>query len=205
MNDAVRFEHAACEFKSYYGLATLHVYNFGPHEEDNILCIEASRGGTAVAPLVRVQSACYTAEVFRSTDCDCHEQLHESLTRIHRQGGFVVYMICDGRGAGLLTKVKGLALGDSENLNTFDAYQRLGVQPDPREYSRVSEVLKDRRVSSLRLLTNNPRKIEGLERRGLTVERVPLQIDATEDSWSYLKTKQDLFGHLSDYGDAPPR
>jgi GTP cyclohydrolase II len=82
---AHQFETASCSFKSHYGLATLHVYAFGPHEEDNILCIEAAKSsGRAVgdaSTFVRVQSACYTAEIFQSTDCDCHEQVHASLER----------------------------------------------------------------------------------------------------------------------------
>ncbi|WP_170970245.1 hypothetical protein [Nocardioides jishulii] len=197
------FEHASCDFVSHYGSGSLHVYSFGEHEEDNILCIEvpaAPDGETDVAfPLVRVQSACYTAEIFRATDCDCHEQLHESLVRVHRDGGLVVYMICDGRGAGLLTKVRGLALGDTQNLDTWDAYEALGVEPDPRDYSRVAAVLKDRGLQSLRLLTNNPRKIVGLEEVGFDVEHVSLKIDATTSSLPYLITKQRKFGHLYDY------
>jgi GTP cyclohydrolase II len=197
-----RFEHASCNFKSHYGSATLHIYSFGDHEEDNILCIEASPpagDSPERAPLVRVQSACYTAEIFRATDCDCHEQLDESLTRVHQEGGFVVYMICDGRGAGLLTKVRGLALGDTNELDTWDAYQALGVEPDPRDYGRVAAVLTDRGLESVRILTNNPRKIAGLEQAGFSVEHVPLKIDATADSLPYLLTKQRKFDHLYDY------
>lgn len=202
------FEHASCNFSSHYGSGTLHIYSFGDHEEDNILCIEvpSPEGEVDVAsPLVRVQSACYTAEIFRATDCDCHEQLHQSLARVHRDGGLVVYMICDGRGAGLLAKVRGLALGDTQNLDTWDAYQALGVEPDPRDYSRVAAVLKDRGLRSLRLLTNNPRKIAGLEEAGFDVEHVSLKIDATTESLSYLVTKQRKFGHLYDYTSDEPR
>ncbi|MEJ1089395.1 GTP cyclohydrolase II RibA [Microbacterium sp. Mu-80] len=193
------FEHAACEFKSHYGVGTLHVYSFGPHEEDNVLCIEVPRPDpTLDDPLVRVQSACYTAEIFRSTDCDCHEQLHTSLEAVFAEGGYVVYMICDGRGAGLLTKIRGLSLGDREGLDTHDAYQRLGVGIDPREYARVAVVLRDLGVRKLRLLTNNPRKVEGLESADIRVTRVELQIPPTADSWSYLTTKRLKMGHLLD-------
>lgn len=188
------FEHAACAFKSHYGIGTLHVYSFGAHEEDNVLCIEVPPAGSApMDPLVRVQSACYTAEIFRSTDCDCHEQLHTSLEAVFAEGGYVVYMICDGRGAGLLTKIRGLSLGDSEGLDTHDAYQRLGVEIDPREYSRVAAVLLHLGVRKLRLLTNNPRKIEGLEAADIKVERVDLQIAPTPDSWAYLVRVSHMF------------
>lgn len=201
----VTFEHASSKFNSHYGSGILHIYSFGPHEEDNILCIEVPPpvGGPSELPLVRVQSACYTAEIFRATDCDCHEQLHESLERVHREGGYVLYMICDGRGAGLLTKVRGLALGDTQNFDTWDAYEFLGVQPDPRDYTQVVAVVRDRGLSSLRLLTNNPRKIAGLQDAGFTVERVPLRIEATVDSLPYLLTKQRKFGHLYDYTNGP--
>lgn len=194
------FEKASCAFKSHYGLATLHVYSFGPHEEDNILCIEVPKSSgrrlNDGPTIVRVQSACYTAEIFRSTDCDCHEQLHASLEQVFRNGGLVVYMICDGRGAGLLTKIRGLALGDRLGLDTHDAYMRLGVPVDPREYHRVAQVLKDLEVKHVQLLTNNPRKIDGLAAEGLAVERVPLEIPPTEDSMPYMRTKQHKMGHM---------
>ena len=82
-------------------------------------------------PLVRVQSACYTAEIFRSTDCDCHEQLHTSLRLVHEQGGYIVYMLCDGRGAGLLNKVTALQMYAKAGVDTHDAYQQLGLDPIP--------------------------------------------------------------------------
>lgn len=198
------FEHASCAFNSHYGVATLHVYSFGPHEEDNVLCIEVQ--GSATDPLgrlTRVQSACYTAEIFRSTDCDCHEQLDASLEAIFREGGLLVYMICDGRGAGLLAKVRGLALGDTDGLDTHDAYRRLGIAVDPRDYSRVAAVIKHRQVDRVRLLTNNPGKISGLETAGIAVTRVELQIPPTPESWPYLSTKQAKMGHLLTYVAAP--
>lgn len=202
---APQFEHASCAFKSHYGLATLHVYAFGPHEEDNILCIEVPRSsGRAVnngSTIVHVQSACYTAEMFRSTDCDCHEQLHASLEKVFRDGGLVVYMICDGRGAGLLTKIRGLALGDRLGLDTHDAYLQLGVPVDPRDYHRVALVLKELGVQRVQLLTNNPRKVDGLAAEGLEVDRVPLEIPPTEDSRPYLHTKQQKMGHLFGFVD----
>jgi hypothetical protein len=124
-------DHASAPFKSAYGSGLFHCFSWGPHEEDNVLALVAGPPGGDV-PLVRVQSACYTAEIFRSTHCDCHEQLDESLRRVHTEGGAVVYMLCDGRGAGLLTKVRGLALTASHGMDTADAYQHLGAELDPR-------------------------------------------------------------------------
>ena len=191
------FEHADCAIESIYGQSRLHVFSFGPNEQDNILCIDVLKIAPDV-PLVRVQSACYTSEIFRSTDCDCHEQLHASLGLIHEQGGLLVYMLADGRGAGLLTKVRGLALGESEGLDTFDAYVRLGKPVDPRDYSRVIEVLHALKQSSIRLLTNNPRKVDPLKQAGIGVERVPIEIEPTDASRPYLDAKRIKFGHLLD-------
>lgn len=190
----MNFEHATTPFRSTYGAGTFHVFSWGPHEEDNVLAVVA--GPPSDAPLVRVQSACYTAEIFRSTDCDCHEQLDESLRRVHQEGGAVVYMLSDGRGAGLLTKVRGLALGASAGMDTADAYRHLGVPLDPRSYERVAAVLVDLGVRNLRLLTNNPRKVTGLQAAGLGVEREPLMIAPTPASRAYLEAKRDKLGHL---------
>ena len=187
------FEHAETPFRSHYGDGTFHVFSWGPHEEDNVLALVTRRA--AARPIVRVQSACYTAEIFRSTDCDCHEQLDRSLQRAHEEGGAVVYMLCDGRGAGLLTKVRGLALG-TEGLDTADAYRHLGVELDPRTYERVGECLRFLGLDHFRLLTNNPRKIAGLRAAGLKVEREPLLIPPTEHSEPYLRAKQRKLGHF---------
>lgn len=204
MTDATnaQYEHAAAPLKTLYGTSTLHCFSFGPHEEDNILAISVA--GSGHPPLVRVQSACYTAEIFRSTDCDCHEQLDESLRLVHRDGGLVLYMICDGRGAGLLVKTRALALYHEQDLDTHDAYQLLGSPVDPRSYDRVAIILKALSISSLRLLTNNPRKVEGITAAGLTVEREPLEIVPTADSRPYLQTKAWKFGHwLQSVVDGP--
>ena len=191
-------EHAKTSFESIYGEGLFHCFSFGPHEEDNVLVLEA--GPEVERPLVRVQSACYTAEIFRSVDCDCHEQLETSLRRIHAEGGVVVYVLCDGRGAGLLNKVRGLALGE-QGLDTADAYRELRLAPDPRDYDHVARVLTELGITELRLLTNNPRKLNGLRQAGLDVEREPLLIEPTDKSRPYLKAKQDKLGHLLELSD----
>jgi GTP cyclohydrolase II len=175
-----------------FGSSLLHCFSFGDHEEDNVLVIEV--GNFRLSRLVRVQSACYTGEIFASVDCDCHEQLTRSLELIHEGGGLFVYMLADGRGAGLLTKIRGLALA-ADGLDTFDAYQALGVEPDPRSYERVVEVLLGFDVDEVRLLTNNPRKVMGLESGGIRVQREPLQVEPTPGSRAYLATKREKFGH----------
>lgn len=152
-------------------------------------------------PLVRIQSACFTAEIFRSLDCDCHEQLETSLKLISSEGGILIYILRDGRGAGIFPKVMGLNLGAVEGLDTAEAYDRLGIPRDPREYSKVVQVLSELQISSVRLLTNNPRKIKGLEKAGISVERVPLQIAPTSESRPYLNAKKSKLGHLFSHLD----
>ena len=180
--------------ETHFGAFQFHCFSWGKHEEDNVLCL--SRPWETDSPLVRVQSACYTAEIFRSLDCDCHEQLEESLRRIQSQGGILVYMLCDGRGTGLLQKVKGLELGRTQGLDTSDVCQVLGLDQDPRDYERVAAVLQRLNACSIRLLTNNPRKVDGLRHHGINAMREPLEIIATAHSRAYLEAKKRKMGHL---------
>jgi GTP cyclohydrolase II len=179
---------------THYGSFEFYCFTWGPHEEDNVL-VQIKRPFVQ-RPLVRIQSACYTAEIFRSLDCDCHEQLDSSLRLISAEGGIFIYMLADGRGAGLQAKVLGLELGRSRGLDTADAYAALGVPADPREYSRAAYVLRYFGVADVRLLTNNPRKLEGIANLGLVVTREALEISATDHSRSYLQTKKRKMGHL---------
>ena len=110
-------------------------------------------------------------------------------------------MLCDGRGAGLLNKVKGMELGFQQGLDTSEAYKHLGLEQDPRDYNRVVKILNYFSVSEIRLLTNNPRKITGISGSGIKVNRMPLEIPSTNSSEAYLKTKAKKMGHiLSEFG-----
>lgn len=192
-------DHSSTTLKTKFGTFQFHCFSWGNHEEDNILVLEKAK--FTDYPLIRVQSACYSAEIFRSLDCDCHAQLTKSQKLIAERGGYLIYMLCDGRGAGLLNKLRGMALGEEEGLDTSDAYSKLGLPQDPREYIRVSEVIKYFGLRQIQLLTNNPRKVEGLVSTGITVERIPLEISSTDDSRSYLKAKANKMGHLlSEFG-----
>jgi GTP cyclohydrolase II len=177
-----------------YGAFEFFCFSWGPHEEDNVLCVR--NGGYTAPVLVRVQSACYTAEIFRSLDCDCHEQLDRSLHMIAKMGGVLIYMLCDGRGAGLYKKVLGLELGRTQGLDTSDAYRALGLEQDPRHYDHAAAILKHFDIRSVRLLTNNPRKVAGLSEHGISVAREALEIPSTEASRPYLLTKKNKMGHL---------
>jgi GTP cyclohydrolase II len=179
---------------THFGEFEFYVFSWSEHEEDNVLVLAKFPLGDPV--LVRVQSACYTAEIFRSLDCDCHEQLEMGLRRISEEGGLFIYMLQDGRGAGLYLKVLGLELGRTKGLDTADAYAELGIEPDPRSYDRVRFVLHHFKVSTVRLLTNNPRKIGGLSQEGITVQRESAEIAATLHSRAYLAAKKEKLGHL---------
>lgn len=189
-----QFEVNSTKLKTKYGDFDFYCFSWGIHEEDNILCQVKSE--YSEPPLVRIQSACYTAEIFKSLDCDCHEQLEASLKQIQKEGGILIYMLCDGRGAGLQNKVKGLELGRLHNLDTSDAYKTLGIEQDPREYNRTAQILQYFHINSIRLLTNNPRKLEGLKKYGIKTVREPLEIPATLHSTPYLKTKTFKMGHM---------
>ena len=190
------YDLASCSLKTVFGSFNLFCFSWGPDESDNVLALQVPWNDRV--PIIRVQSACFTGEIFRSTDCDCHEQLERSLQLIQEAGGLFVYLIRDGRGAGIFKKVQGLRLGESQGLDTADAYEALGLEPDPRTYDRVADVLRYFGVVRLNLLTNNPRKVDGLQAAGLEVERIPIEIEATPDSYAYLRTKRMKMGHLLD-------
>lgn len=157
---------------------------------------------TSKPTLVRVHSECLTGDVFHSHRCDCGPQLAAALKQIDENGsGVLLYMRQEGRGIGLINKLKAYALQE-QGLDTVDANLKLGFGPDLRDYGIGAQILKDLGIRQMRLLTNNPRKIKGLEGYGLeVVERVPLQMMENEDNTRYLHTKKAKLGHLLNFDD----
>ena len=150
---------------------------------------------------VRVHSQCLTGDTFHSLRCDCGEQLDISLKKIAENDGVLMYMPQEGRGIGLINKIKAYELQD-KGVDTVEANEILGFKADVRDYTIGAQILADLGLTTIKLLTNNPRKIEGLEKYGLKiVERVPLITQPTETNKEYLKAKKEKLGHyLEDSG-----
>jgi 3,4-dihydroxy 2-butanone 4-phosphate synthase/GTP cyclohydrolase II len=150
--------------------------------------------------LVRIHSQCLTGDIFTSQLCDCGSQLHQAMKQIAEAGkGVVLYMRQEGRGIGLLAKLQAYKLQQEERLDTVEANHRLGFGADLRHYGIGAQILADLGVRQIRLLTNNPKKVVGLEGYGLRiVERVPIQVPPTEHNHRYLRTKKHKLGHLLD-------
>jgi 3,4-dihydroxy 2-butanone 4-phosphate synthase/GTP cyclohydrolase II len=150
--------------------------------------------------LVRIHSQCLTGDIFESLMCDCGSQLHHALDQVEQGGkGILLYMRQEGRGIGLLAKLKAYRLQQQEQLDTVEANQRLGFKPDLRHYGIGAQILFDLGVRQIRLLTNNPKKVIGLDGYGLRiVERVPIQMAPNPKNRHYLRTKKEKLGHLLD-------
>jgi 3,4-dihydroxy 2-butanone 4-phosphate synthase/GTP cyclohydrolase II len=154
--------------------------------------------------LVRVHSECLTGDVFHSLRCDCGEQLESALAMIEQEGrGVLLYLSQEGRGIGLLNKLRAYKLQE-EGLDTVDANLRLGLPADLRDYGIGAQILVDLGLSSIRILTNNPKKISGMSGYGLSVtDQIPIQHPPNEHNEDYLRTKRDRLGHTLHHQGLP--
>ena len=148
------------------------------------------------ASLVRIHSQCMTGDVFGSTRCDCGNQLHEAMRFIASEGhGAIVYQQQEGRGIGIINKIRAYALQD-EGSDTVEANEQLGLDVDSRRYDQCVEILRDLGLLKVRVLSNNPAKISAIQQGGLEVERVALEVQSAEAAMRYLRTKKERMGHL---------
>ena len=189
---------ASADFPTRWGKFRIYGFRAGaadgkPAEEAVALVM----GDVKSAPLVRIHSQCLTGDVFHSLRCDCRQQLELSLAMIADEGsGILIYEQQEGRGIGLMAKLQAYELQD-EGLDTVEANERLGFKADHRDFALPAGILKALGVKRVRLLSNNPDKVEALENAGVAVvERVPCEVTPSVHAEEYLKTKKEKLGHL---------
>lgn len=179
-----------------YGEFTIYAYESLLDGKGHLALVKGDLRQTE-APLVRVHSECLTGDVFGSLRCDCGNQIAQALRQIESEGtGVLLYMRQEGRGIGILNKIRAYELQD-KGKDTVEANEALGFPPDLRDYGIGAQILSDLGLTKLRIMTNNPRKIAGLEGHGLkVVERVPLEVPPGPENGFYLSTKKKKLGHL---------
>ncbi len=195
-NECLVMRAATTEMPTRFGVFTAIAFKNEIDEQEHVALVVGDID-RETPTMVRVHSECLTGDVFHSHRCDCGEQLENSLKMIQAEGkGILLYMHQEGRGIGLANKLKSYQIQD-EGKDTVEANLELGFAPDLRDYGIGAQILVDLGVGKIRLLTNNPKKIVGLEGYGLSVkERVPIEVKAREENIRYLKTKRDKLGHL---------
>ena len=204
-HDKLVRKEAEARLPTAFGEFLMKAYSTSIDDKTHLAIIKGDVDGKEDV-YVRVHSECLTGDIFHSARCDCGEQLHSALEFISRQEcGVLLYIRQEGRGIGLVNKLKAYELQD-EGYDTVEANEKLGFQADLRDYGVGAQILSSLGLTSITLLTNNPRKIVGLEGHGLKITgRVPVEITPAEHNIEYLKTKSHRLGHLLDIPDIKPK
>ena len=201
MNNPTRFvlsQAAEAHFPTEYGL--FRIYGFEGHTGDRVeeaVVLEMGDVHSGGAPLMRIHSQCLTGDVFHSLRCDCRAQLEIALQAVAGEGrGLIIYELQEGRGIGLMNKLRAYELQD-RGADTVEANEQLGFESDLRNYSLPGAILRHLGIPAVRLMSNNPDKVKALEEAGIeVVERVPCIAVAHESRRGYLETKREKMGHL---------
>ncbi len=192
---------AVADFPSKYGTFQIIGFVNNKDKEEHIAIVKGDIANEE-GILTRVHSSCLTGDALGSLRCDCGPQLGTALSMIQEEGGLIVYMQQEGRGIGLVNKLRAYALQDN-GFDTYDANVALGFDADQRDYEIAGEMLRTLGVKSIRLITNNPEKINQLEKYIPITERVPLELSPSEYSLKYMETKKDRFGHFLSLFNSP--
>lgn len=180
---------------SLWGKLKMYAFESGKEDLPHLALI-AENTDLSSTVNVRIHSECLTGDVFGSLRCDCGEQLHGALKYIEEHGGMIIYLRQEGRGIGLVNKLKAYNLQD-EGMNTAEANEALGFHADDRDYTPGIDILHAFNIKSIRLLTNNPAKFESIQKAGITIEeRVAIATPLHLENQFYLETKRNVFGHL---------
>ena len=190
---------AEAKLPTHWGDFSVIAYEDEAKDEEHLLLYMRDLANDT---LLRIHSQCLTGDTLYSLKCDCGSQLAMALETIASEGkGMIIYMAQEGRGIGLVNKIRAYELQD-QGMDTVEANEALGFAADERDYSYCKEILSSVDISSVKLMTNNPRKIEGLEEVGIKVtERVPVHIDSNKHNENYLKVKANKLGHMMDRSD----
>lgn len=195
MNDRLKLQ-ANATIPTLWGKFTMYAFSNSEKELMPHIAFVSESMDSASTVLVRVHSECITGDLFGSSRCDCGEQFQKSMDLIAEHHGMLIYLRQEGRGIGLINKLKAYNLQDL-GMNTIDANLHLGLEADARQYGVAIEILQELNVTSIKLLTNNPEKVNAFKHSSIIVEeRVPLIITPQKENVEYLKTKREEMGHF---------
>jgi 3,4-dihydroxy 2-butanone 4-phosphate synthase/GTP cyclohydrolase II len=194
-HESLIVEQVQVEMPTAYGDFQLRAFKDQSNDQDHLVLTKGTWTEDE-AVLVRVHSSCLTGDIFGSCRCDCGPQLHKAMELINQEGkGAIVYMNQEGRGIGLLNKLKAYKLQE-EGLDTYEANEKLGFKPDERDYGIGAQMLRAIGIRKMKLMSNNPKKRSGLIGYGLEItDNIPLEIDSNIHNERYLETKRDKAGH----------